>query len=236
MKCFSWSITWESSVSEQREKAAGKSRGTGIPGRVTLAGIFFVCLLAAQAAGADSGPAPGTQSSPVTRPEVWHAVVAKLHEQGFSEPQLPRIDDLELPAALPAGAGRKLRVASACWDRGPQRTQFRLECGEPGQCLPFLVYLHDDGKADRGARAASCREEAEARPALEGAAKPLPKPAVHAGDKAMVVFHSESVRITARVTCLDRGREGEMIRVRNQDGEIFRARISGPARLEAVPQ
>jgi hypothetical protein len=98
------------------------------------------------------------------------------------------------------------------------------------------VYLHDDGKADRGARAASCREESEARPALGGAAKPLPKPAVHAGDKATVVFRSESVRISASVTCLDRGREGEVIRVRNQDGEVFRARISGPARLEAVPQ
>jgi len=231
-------------VKKQPEKAARKSSGTGVPARSILAGIFFVffCagpavyLPAAQAAGADSGPAPGTQSSPVTRPEVWHAVVAKLHEEGFSEPQLPRIDDLELPAALPAGAGRKLRVASACWDQGPQRTQFRLECGEPGQCLPFLVYLHDDGKADRGTRAASCRQESEARPALESAAKPLPKPAVHAGDRATVVFRSESVRITASVTCLDRGREGEVIRVRNQDGEVFRARISGPARLEAVPQ
>lgn len=32
--------------------------------------------------------------------------------------------------------------------------------------------------------------------------------------------------MTAIVTCLERGREGQVIRVRSQDGHIFRARIS----------
>jgi flagella basal body P-ring formation protein FlgA len=42
--------------------------------------------------------------------------------------------------------------------------------------------------------------------------------------------------MTASVTCLERGRQGEVIRVRAPDGHIFRARISGPALLEALPQ
>jgi flagella basal body P-ring formation protein FlgA len=63
-----------------------------------------------------------------------------------------------------------------------------------------------------------------------------PKPAVRAGDRTTAVFLSNRLRLTARVTCLERGREGEVIRVRSQDGHIFRARISGPAQLEALPQ
>jgi hypothetical protein len=166
---------------------------------------------------------------------VWQAVVAELRQRGLPEPQLPRIEDLDLPVALPALAGRKLRVSSACWDEGPERTQFRLECGEPGQCLPFLAYVHVQNR-DAGARAGSCRLESPSRPAPEAPVKPLEKPAVRAGDRATAVFLSARLRISASVTCLERGREGEVIRVRNEDGQIFRARISGPALLEAVPQ
>jgi len=50
------------------------------------------------------------------------------------------------------------------------------------------------------------------------------------------VFLTNRLRMTASVTCLERGREGEVIRVRSQDGHIFRARISGPALLEVLPQ
>ena len=178
---------------------------------------------------ADTGP------TPVTRQEVWQAVVSELRQRGLSEPQLPRIEDLDLPVALPAVAGRKLRVSSACWEEGPERTQFRLECGEPGQCLPFLAYVHIQNR-DAGARAGSCRQESPSRPAPEAPVKPLAKPAVRAGDRATAVFLSARLRISASVTCLERGREGEVIRVRNEDGQVFRARISGPALLEAVPQ
>ncbi len=52
----------------------------------------------------------------------------------------------------------------------------------------------------------------------------------------MAVFLSNRLRMTASVTCLERGREGEVIRVRSQDGRVFRARISGPARLEVLLQ
>jgi flagella basal body P-ring formation protein FlgA len=47
---------------------------------------------------------------------------------------------------------------------------------------------------------------------------------------------SNGFRMTASVTCLDPGGAGEVIRVRALDGHIFRARISGPALLEALPQ
>jgi hypothetical protein len=215
--------------------------------RLILAGFRFVFVfvlafaiaagspLSARLSAEESRTPADTRPTPVTRQEVWQAVVAELRQRGLPEPQLPRIEDLALPVALPALAGRKLRVSSACWDEGHERNQFRLECGEPGQCLPFLAYVHVQNR-DAGTRAGSCRLEAPSRPAPEAPVKPLAKPAVRAGDRATAVFLSARLRISASVTCLERGREGEVIRVRNEDGQIFRARISGPALLEAVPQ
>jgi hypothetical protein len=206
-----------------------------------VAGSLLAATLSATLSAEESRTPPDTRPTPVTRQEVWQAVVAELHERGLSELQLPRIEDLDLPVALPAVAGRKLRVSSACWDEVPERTQFRLECGEPGQCLPFLVYVHvhihndDEGKADAGAHAAPCRLASKSHLAPEAPPKPL-APTVRAGDRATAVFLSDRFRISASVTCLERGREGEVIRVRNEDGQVFRARISGPALLEAVPQ
>ena len=224
-------------------------------------GIVSGAWLSATLLAEESRPPPGAPA-PVTRQEVWQAVVAELRIRGLSDRQLPPIENLDLPVALPARAGRTLRVSSACWDAGPRRTQFRLECVEPGQCLPFLVYLRDDvrddvrdddrndvrndvrnhGNGDAVARAGSCRLRSGSRPALdphlapETAPKSPPKPTVRPGDRATAVFLFEHLRMTASVTCLERGREGEVIRVRGPDGRIFPARISGPDLLEALPQ
>jgi len=173
---------------------------------------------------------------PVTRQEVWQAVTGDLRERGVREEQLPRVEDLDLPAAVPAAEGRRLRVAAACWDARVGRLQFRLECRQPGQCIPFLAYvpaIHaptSDVRTSETALAGSCRSGS--RPA---AARPK-KPAVRAGERAMVVFVADRLRLTTSVTCLERGAEGDMIRVKNQDGRIFRARVAAPALLEAWPQ
>jgi hypothetical protein len=208
---------------------------------MVLGSIFLAGLSADLSAGVsaeESHPPPGTPQTATTRQEVWQAVVAELQREGLSEQRLPRIEDLDLPGALPALAGQRLRVSSACWDDGPRRTQFRLECGEPGRCLPFLVYLHEHVRDDQhaNARGGSCRLASEPRRAPESLPKPSPKLVLRAGDRATAVFLSNRLRMTASVICLERGREGEVIRVRSQDGRVFRARISGPARLEALPQ
>jgi len=209
---------------------------------ILLGSLLFAGLsagLSAEVSAEESRPPPGTPPTAATRREVWQAVMAELQREGLPAQRLPRIEDLELPAALPALAGRRLRVSSARWDEGPRRTQFRLECGEPGQCLPFLVYLHDAylhsyvrDDQNTSAQAGACRPASEPRRAPETS----PKPVLRAGDWATAIFLSNRLRMTASVTCLERGREGEVIRVRSQDGRVFRARISGPARLEVLPQ
>jgi hypothetical protein len=218
-------------------------------------GLFFVSAVPLSAADSaialDRGPATGT------RQEVWQAVLADLRARGFVPEQLPGMEQLDLPARLAGVSGRKLRVASACREPVAQRTQFRLECGAPGQCLPFLVYLHDyvpdvhrpeihgpeihgpdreRGQRDAYARFGSCQQKLDPPAAAQAPPKALSNSMVKAGDRAMAEFISARVRITSSVTCLDRGRQGEVIRVRNQDGEVFRARISSSELLEVLPQ
>jgi hypothetical protein len=210
-----------------------------------ICGILAAASLSGEVAAEPSRTPPDARSTPVTRQEVWQVVAAELRERGLTEPQWPRVEDLDMPGALPALAGRKLRVSSVCWDQSLRRTQFRLQCGESGDCLPFLVYLHDvylqpgvlhNARRDPETVAASWRAvPCGSRPFDPVAAASL-KPAVRAGDRALAVFAAEGLRMAASVTCLERGREGEVIRVRTQDGHIFRARVSGPARLEALPQ
>jgi hypothetical protein len=193
-----------------------------------IARFTLAIALAAPALLAQEARAP---LSPVTRQEVWQAVAGELRERGVREEQMPRVEDLELPDAVPAAQGRTLRVVSACWDADLARTQFRVECREPGECIPFLAYLQTDGtRAIDRPIAESCRagsRRASARPK---------KPAVRAGERAMVVFVANRLHLTASVICLERGAEGDIIRVKNQNGHTFRARVTAPALLEAMPQ
>jgi hypothetical protein len=163
---------------------------------------------------------------------VWQTVAGELRARGVPEDQLPRAEDLELPAAVPAAAGHALRVSMVCWNAPLGRAQFQLECREPGQCLPFLAYAQLGQSTAMGSgniAGSSCRSVARSRPTPH-------KAIVHAGDRATVAFRGNRLRLTAVVICLERGAEGDVIRVRNQDGQIFRARVSAPASLEALPQ
>jgi len=189
------------------------------------------CILAfALAAGplVEAGEV-GKPAAPVTVAEAWQAVAGELRLRGFGKEQLPRVEDVELPDAVPVRAGRGLRVASVCWDRDAERARFRLECEEAGACLPFLVYVRVAARA----QAASCRMEGRSS---SSSSLPTPDAAVRPGERATAVLVSAGLRMTASVTCLDRGAPGEIIRVRGQEGRIFRARVAGPALVEALPQ
>lgn len=170
--------------------------------------------------------------TPVTRDELWQAVTNELRARGVPGDQLPRVEELELPAAVPAASARTLRVSMVCWNADLGRAQFQLECREPGQCLPFLAYAQLGQSTAMGSgniAGSSCRSVARSRPTPH-------KAIVHAGDRATVAFRGSRLRLTALVICLERGAEGDVIRVRNQDGHVFRARVSAPALLEALPQ
>ncbi len=104
--------------------------------------------------------------------------------------------------------------------------RFRLECSAPGQCLPFLAYL----PKIEGITVGACFGDAHLRHSTPQ------RIAVRAGEQAMLVYAANRLQLIATVTCLERGGEGEIIRVRNQEGRVFRARVAAPGRLEAWPQ
>lgn len=223
---------------------------------IGLTNTRFVCglVLLAGLLSLDLAAQPEDGSTPVTRDEVWRTVVGELGARGLSQTQLPPAEDLDLPAAPPARVGRRVQVASACWDEGRQRLQFRLECAGPGECLPFLAYLNGSHfqavdlyrykAVDANRVEAACRVVSGPRVSAQSASKLASKPALQPssqpmmrpGDSATAVFVGNGMRMTASVTCLDRGREGDEVRVRGPDGNVFRARISGPARLEVSPR
>ena len=171
----------------------------------------------------------------VNRDEVWEAVTAELRQRGVREEQLLTVEEIELPSAVPAAASRTLRVSMVCWDADLGRAQFQLECREPGQCVPFLAYADAARSTAMGsARIAgsACRTASQRRNGSATQSKTM----IRTGDRATVVFRGDQINLITPVTCLERGAEGSIIRVRNQDGKIFRARVSAPARLEALSQ
>ena len=171
----------------------------------------------------------------ITRAEVWQAVMIELRQRGVREEQLLRAEDIDLPTLIQAAASRTLRVSMVCWDAGLRRAQFQLECREPGHCIPFLAYAETGRSTAMGSEEtarSSCRNGSPQRSVSSATRKVI----VRSGDRATVLFRGSQLNLTALVTCLERGAAGDVIRVRNQDGQIFRARVSAPARLEALSQ
>ena len=213
--------------------------------KVTIAVSLFVFVFVfatLQFVAAQESPRP---HSPITVTEAWQAVTGELRARGFRENQLPRMEDLELPVAVPARAGRNLHVSSECWDRDSERERFRIECREAGACLPFLAYLRQDSRAQesRGsalveASSPSCRAESRGRSSSPSSSSSAlrAQPSIRAGERAIAVLRETGFRMSARVTCLDRGAPGDIIRVRSEEGHIFRARVAGPALVEALPE
>jgi hypothetical protein len=194
-----------------------------------LAGIFLPFALTACGWGQSSRPV----LTPVTRDEVWQAVTGELRQRGVREEQLLQVDEIDLPAAVPAAASRTLRVSMVCWDADLERAQFQLECREPGQCLPFLAYADAARSTAMGSQkiaGSACRSGSRPRNIASLGHKDM----IRVGDRATVVFRGSRLNLTAAVTCLERGTEGAIVRVRNEDGQVFRARVSAPARLEAL--
>jgi hypothetical protein len=173
-------------------------------------------------------------TTPITRDEVWQAVTIELRQRGVPEKQLLGMEEIDLPGVIPASASRTLRVSMVCWDADLGRAQFQLECREPGQCVPFIAFADAGRSTAMGSEkiaGSSCRNSHQ-RFAPSASRKAIVRP----GDRATVLFRGSQLNLTSLVTCLERGATGDVIRVRNKDGQVFRARISAPDRLEALSQ
>ena len=192
--------------------------------RLAIGSVLAWLTIASPAIAAEAGV---QGYSPISGESVRGTIMAELRTRGIDDAKLPRAEDIEVPLAVPARAGVGLRVTAACWDADASRVRFRLECREAGACLPFLAYVRMGSHAE----AASCQV-----PRKQASTAGAATPAVHAGERATAVLVAAGIRMTAPVTCMDRGARGEIIRVRGSEGRIFRARVTAPALVEVVGQ
>lgn len=161
----------------------------------------------------------------VTLTEIRQLVIDEIDSRGSQQRSLPLEDDIELPLAVPIRATTVLRVSSVCWDADAGRARIRIECVRAGDCLPFLAYV----RTGSNAYAPSCRPQSLARsPQLS---TPI---LLRAGERATALLRAAGLRMTLQVTCLEQGSAGDVIRVRGQEGRVFRARIVSQSLVEAT--
>jgi hypothetical protein len=180
--------------------------------------VFLLCACSTVEASDVVHPMPR-----VSLDQVRQAIIVELGSRVIAKEQLPTVDDIEVPLAVPMRSGSSLRVSSVCWDQDAQRARFQLECTHSGECLPFFAYVRKASRANTPA----CHTES--RDAERLGSEFL----IHTGERATAVLTGAGIRINVPVTCFQGGDLGAIIRVRQGEGHIFRARIVGPSLVEA---
>jgi hypothetical protein len=98
--------------------------------------------------------------------------------------------------------------------------QITLRCADAA-CLPFVILLHRSLAAQPIVYSPKLRI--------------LPPLAVRAGEIAELVQTTDDIRLTRSVICMERGRVGDVIRVREpQKNQVMRAAVVGRGRLIAA--
>lgn len=144
-----------------------------------------------------------------------------------STPDLPSRwrENLNCAAARSIAEDAALELTKTSWNAGLQRWEFALRCPRPDNCVPFLVWVHDDKPALPHAVSADGRR----REAGAGS-----KPLVQRGQTATLTWEQSGIRIVMPVTCLDAGGAGQFVRVRFKNAaRILRAEVVGDAMLRA---
>src|SRR5882724_6073146 len=155
--------------------ADGSDRGA-LPWRFTTTLLQSALAIAVLSGTLLHGQDARPPRTPITRDEVWQAVTIELRQRGVREEQLLRAEEIDLPALIPAAASRTLRVSMVCWDADLRRTQFQLECREPGHCIPFLAYAEAGRSTAMGSEkiaGSSCRNGSAQRSVSSAARKAI---------------------------------------------------------------
>jgi len=179
-------------------------------------------------------------TSAVSATEVAATINRELRRRGSAEAELVSARDLEFPGTVSVPGGNSLEVSSISWDVMLRAWQFRLGCQNPASCLPFLVTAHLPASRfpeirDKG------RPPGTVLGPVEPATSVLRIPSTHAtmlvkaGQPARVVVERAGMRITVQVICLERGSQGQLIRVRHRDSRgVFAARVVAAGLLESA--
>ena len=161
------------------------------------------------------------------RETIVRAIQSFLERQQIAPLTPAAAEALQWPQELASiRENPELEVAGVYPEHGG--TTLRLRCVVPAACPPFLVTAPEmPGLPPAGfARMSGTKRTAKS----EEKSSPL----VFAGRPARLVLERDGMRISISVTCLDRGALRQLVRAREREsGRIFRARVAGPALLEA---
>ncbi len=164
---------------------------------------------------------------PLDRDEIHRMVTSLLRERGISDKfpasALQRPEEITTADPNPALELRAIR-----WDANSSKLQFRLACVKAGTCPDFFVYLEPDGAliakfeklnwaADRANTSRQVMENAE------NADGPM---VIKKGSKVRLLMQGDGIEISVPVVCLENGRKGQIIRVREPGNpQVLRAEV-----------
>lgn len=161
-------------------------------------------------------PLHAAGSFPISRQQIL-----TLLRLGTAEPVLT------MPRALSRVPEPQLSVTVE--DRQGSWLRLRVECLPRSECLPFYVELHFRSAKEAGGLADQLGP-VSARSAADRSA-PLVRPGLVAHLEVRI---SERIALQIPVRCLEAGRLGELVRVRDEETrKVYRARVLGDGELRA---
>lgn len=121
-------------------------------------------------------------------------------------------------SAMDCGAAGRIaqetpvQLTRTIWDSTLGSWDISGRCVHPGDCVPFLVRV--PGSSPSAAHALLASSSSKAAPlAIEA------KPLVRAGDKVILLWDQDGIRLTVPAVCLDAGAEGQRVRARIVSGD-----------------
>lgn len=105
------------------------------------------------------------------------------------------------------------------------RSLAKIRCHDRAACIPFYVAVRW-ANAKQQALALEVVKPERPPAAQKRVVEPL---VIHAGEPATLLISGDQMQLQMQVQCLDSGRAGSKIRVRNKDTKkIYRAEVIGP--------
>ena len=185
--------------------------------------LLLIVLLGSLAMlSAQEQPVAGFQNQGAV---VRKMVVDALRARGLQRDEMPTELNLEL---VPEHVS--LRVEDVFWDSIRRVVQIRMACEQSAMCLPFLINARVSQANESAVRDKLSRGMAPAVGRSQRA-----KTLVQNGKPATLFVQNQGLRITTPVVCLQRGTEGQWVRVRiAKSKSIVLAQVVG-AGLVSVP-
>jgi hypothetical protein len=135
-------------------------------------------------------------------------------------------DVLECAAAHDIPEKSSLLLVRTTWNAGLHRWEFALRCGQPEECVPFLVWAKTKSASPQSVQ--NSKQGLSEKPRAAAGGPGLIRP----GESATLVWDQGGIRVVLPVTCLDGGGMGQSIRVRVRNSDrMLRAQVAGAGRV-----